>query len=130
MDILNSYCNIPNHPILYEYKLIFGDNTLKTFTDTQIRAIKQAVGYRGRKIQFKEYRVDMSLNSYWDSGSRDYFYWVSFPSGRLHTQIPQNGTPFDKLNLKTTPMDDTQNLVLVEKVIIRGRDVGINIYSK
>lgn len=105
---------------------------MKSLNDGQIREIKKLVDYRGRKVHLREFKVGMSLNSYWDSGSRDYFYWVqisgSHPS--LYSVVPQNGTPYDRLDLKTSENTDTDNLVLVEKVVIRGRDAGIYIYSR
>lgn len=92
----------------------------------QVAAIKKSVGYRGRNVKFKEFKPGMSLNSYWDSGSRDYFYFVNVLSGASRS-VPQNGTPFDKLNLKTEVLNP--NEVLVEKVVMRGKDVAVYIYS-
>lgn len=106
---------------------------MMTLTENQIRVIKRLVGYKGRKVHTKEYKADMSLNSYWDSGSRDYYYYIAIsPTGlfepRLMSTVPQNGTPFDKLNLRS-PSALMNNTILVEKTIIRGKDVSITIYS-
>lgn len=121
--------------ILYPHKIKKQiENNMRHITPEQVRVIKKLVGYRGRKIRFKEYQVGMSLNSYWDSGSRDYFYWIKAPNilstPTLYSVVPQNGTPYDKLNLKTLENSDSENLLLVEKVVFRGKDIGIAIYSK
>ena len=98
-----------------------------TFTENQIREIKKLVGYKGRKVHQREFRVGMSLNSYWNSGSRDYFFYVAVPAMRVVQTIPQNGTPFDKLNLKAEELP--ANIVIVEKTIIGGKDASITIFS-
>lgn len=92
----------------------------------QVTAIKKSVGYRGRNVKFKEFKPGMSLNSYWDSGSRDYFYFVNLVSGSTR-EVPQNGTPFDRASLKTDVLNP--NEVLVERVVMRGKDVVVYIYS-
>lgn len=98
-----------------------------TLSDSQVKAIKKAIGCKMRKApKFKEFTSGMSLNSYWDSGSRDYFYFVNLKTFSVRT-VPQNGTPFDGLNLKTDALEP--DTVLVETVMIRGRDVAIYIYS-
>lgn len=100
---------------------------MRTFTDDQLRAIKRIVDFRGRKIHMKEFRAGMSLNSYWDSGSRDYFFYIHVPSLSLQSTVLQNGTPFDSMSLKTTELP--ANTILVEKTIIRGKTTSITIYS-
>lgn len=99
---------------------------MKELTEIQIKKVKQAAEYRGRNVKFKEFRSGMSLNSYWDSGSRDYYYYVNVLTGNCVT-IPQNGTPFDGKNLKTS--DLAEHTVLAERVVMRGKDVALYIYS-
>lgn len=99
---------------------------MKTLTESQVKMIKKAAEYRGRNVKFKEFKPGMSLNSYWDSGSRDYFYFVNLVSGAVRS-VPQNGTPFDKASLKTTELQP--NEVLAERVVMRGKDVVVYIYS-
>lgn len=101
-------------------------SVMRNLTENEIKSIKKSVDYRGRNVKFKEFRAGMSLNSYWDSGSRDYFYFINLASGSVRT-IPQNGTPFDKLSLKTDNLPP--NEVLVEKVVMRGKNVAVYIYS-
>lgn len=99
---------------------------MKQLTDNQIKTIKRLAGYRGRNVKFKDFRPGMSLNSYWDSGSKDYFYFVNLATGS-YTEVRQNGTPFDKLDLKADTLEP--NTVLAEKVVMRGKDVALYIYS-
>lgn len=96
-------------------------------TENQIKDIKRLVGYRGRKVNIRDFHP-MSLNSYWDSGSRDYFWYINV-SGvvRVVQTIPQNGTPFDRLDLKATTIDP--HTVIVRKWVSRGKDVSITIYG-
>lgn len=102
---------------------------MMTLTENQIRDIKRLVDYRGRKVHQREFKPGMSLNSYWESGCRDYFYYISVYGlqPRVVTTVPQNGTPFDGLNLKTELLEP--NRVLVQKTIIRGKTVSITIFS-
>lgn len=97
-------------------------------TENQIKDIKRLVGYRGRKVYIKPFRPGMSLNSYWDSGSRDYFWYISIYGlqPRVEQTIPQNGTPYDKLNLKAETLE--ANRVIVNKWVFRGKDASITIY--
>lgn len=99
---------------------------MKNLTESQIKQVKQVAEYRGRNVKFKEFRPGMSLNSYWDSGSRDYFYFVNLATGASRA-IPQNGTPFDRQNLKATEL--LPNEVLAERVVMRGKNVVLYIYS-
>lgn len=100
---------------------------MMTFTEQQIKTIKSLVGFRGRKVHQRDFRPGMSLNSYWDSGSRDYFYFINVASMSVHSAVQQNGTMFDKLSLKTTELPP--NCVLVERSVFRGKDASITIYS-
>jgi hypothetical protein len=95
-------------------------------TENQIQSIKRAVGYRGRKVSVQPFKP-MSLNSYWNSGSRDYFHFVS-PTGTVLRTVPQNGTPFDRLDLKADTLNDGE--VLVQTSIYSGKTGPMRIYVK
>lgn len=99
---------------------------MRNLTENEIKSIKKSVDYRGRNVKFKEFKSGMSLNSYWDSGSRDYFYFVNLVNGSTR-EVPQNGTPFDRASLKTDVLNP--NEVLVEKVVMRGKAVVVYVYS-
>lgn len=99
---------------------------MKLLTDSQVKTIKRAAGYRGRNVKHKDFVPGLNLNSYWDSGCRDYFYFVNLITG-VSTVVPQNGTPFDRLNLTADTLD--ANTVIAERVVMRGRDVALYIYS-
>jgi len=95
--------------------------------EKDIAVIKSALGYRGKKIYLRNYQSGMSLNSYWDGGSRDYFFFVNIKTGQ-YTSVPQNGTMFDKLNLKS-PDKLEENQVLVMQSYFRGKKGGLFIYA-
>lgn len=99
---------------------------MKLLNDNQVRIIKQAAGYRGRNVKHKDFVPGLNLNSYWDSGCRDYFYYVNLVTGASR-EVPQNGTPFDRKNLTAETLD--VNEVIAERVVMRGKDVALYIYS-
>lgn len=88
------------------------------------KKILKAVGFKGRKVIVEAFRP-MSLNSYWDSGSRDYFHFVDLNTFQVRT-VPQNGTPFDHKNLKADTLE--ANTVLVETSIFQGKSTAARIY--
>ena len=94
-------------------------------TETQIKAIKAAVCYKGRRVVVAEFKP-MSLNSYWCGGSRDYYFYVT-PTGRVLETIPQNGTPFDKLNIKAETLEVGQ--LLVQTSVYGGKAGPLRIYT-
>jgi hypothetical protein len=99
---------------------------MKLLNETQVKAIKKAAGYRGRNVKHKDFVPGLNLNSYWDSGSRDYFYFVNVVTGATR-EVPQNGTPFDRMNLRADTLDT--NTVIAERVVMRGKDIALYIYS-
>jgi len=88
------------------------------------KKIAKLVGYRGRNIKLVPFSP-MSLNSYWDGGSRNYFYFVNLNTFQVN-QVPQNGTPFDRANLKADTLPDGN--AIVEVSIFRGKTVSCRIY--
>lgn len=58
-----------------------------------------------RNLTLREFRP-MSLNSYWDSGYRDYFKLVRLDTGAPVASIPQNGTPFDGANYELSALPE------------------------
>ena len=92
----------------------------------QIKEIKRLTGYRGRNYRLAEFKPGMSVNSYWDSGSRNYWYLVNRNTFAIK-EIPQNGTPFDRLNLTCDALGPEEVLVL--KPIYGGRPGTLTIYS-
>ena len=99
---------------------------MKTLTESQIATIKRAFNYRKKTVRVEPYREGMSLNSYWSGGSRDYYSYVTL-DGKIVETIPQNGTPFDRLNLKTEgPL--AEGVVLVQSGIFNGKSSTMVIY--
>lgn len=92
-----------------------------------IDLIKSIVNYRGRKVYVKDYMPGMSLNSYWSGGCRDYFFFVNLKTGAA-SSVPQNGTMFDRLDLKS-PEKLEADQVLVMKTVFRGKNGGLWIYA-
>jgi hypothetical protein len=100
---------------------------MKHLTSEQIKKIKQIVGYKGRKpLGTRDFMPGMRVNSYWDSGSRDYWFIVNIRTF-ANKAIPQNGTPFDKLDLTCDALGPDEVLVL--KPIYGGRDGRLTIFS-
>jgi hypothetical protein len=99
---------------------------MKNLTSEQIKKIKKLVGYKGRKpvgaADFRPRRV----NSYWDSGCRDYWFLVNVRTFACR-EIPQNGTPFDKLDLTCDSLGPDEVLVL--SPVYRGRAGRLTIFS-
>ncbi len=57
-----------------------------------------------RKIYIQKIHLPRSLNSYWDSGHRDYFQIVEIATGKHIGKVPQNGTPYDGKNLELSEL--------------------------
>jgi hypothetical protein len=66
--------------------------------DPSFKALVKAAfpNYKGRTFYFDVVSPDceLCLDSYWDSGYRDYHCFISLDDHR-HMQLPQNGTMFD-----------------------------------
>lgn len=99
---------------------------MKHLTESQIKTIKKTVGYKGRKVRFHNFVPGMRVNSYWDGGSRDYWFLINLNSGAVK-EIPQNGTPYDKLNLSCDKLGPADVLVL--KPYYMGKVNSITIFS-
>jgi len=91
-----------------------------------IAKIKQKVGYKGRTIREKPFgNYPVSVNSYWSGGSRDYWYLINLATG-ASKEFPQNGTPFDRLNLSVDSLADNEILVL--RPVYGGKTPSITVY--
>lgn len=99
---------------------------MKTLTEFQIKTCKRLSGYKGRTVRQAEFKPGMRVNSYWDSGYRDYWYIINIRTGGMR-EIPQNGTPFDKLDLRCDALGPDEVLVL--KPYTRGKVRSITIYG-
>ena len=99
-------------------------------TENQLKAIKRLVGNTTRKpARIGEYRINMSLASYWDSGSIDYYHFIRLvgDSAQLLKTIPSNGSAFDRVSLTTTEQLQ-ENTILVENSIFCGKQIPLKIY--
>lgn len=93
-------------------------------TEQLVKTIKAAVGYKGRKVAVTKF-LPMRLNSYWSDGSRDYFFFLN-ERGQLLRKVPQNGTPFDRLNISCEKLEEGE--ILVQTSIIRGKNGTLRIF--
>lgn len=59
-----------------------------------------------RSLAVYEFRGPKNLNSYWDSGYRDYFAIVPLVGNGPIKQIEQNGTPFDDKNYELSELPE------------------------
>lgn len=73
--------------------------------------IAERCGYNGRRLSAEVFRP-MSLNSYWDSGYRDYFKFFDLLTRDTKT-VEQNGTPFDGKNYKVSDLPENTALVRI-----------------
>ncbi|MFN7318024.1 MAG: hypothetical protein ACK5S6_00810 [bacterium] len=103
--------------------------TTLALTNEQERAIKQLVGYKGRKpVRYRKLYKGMSLASYWCDGSRDYYYYIDITNApKLVSAVPQNGTPFDKCG-NLTADNLSPNVILVSASIMQGRPLPVVVY--
>ena len=94
----------------------------------EIRRIgKIACGYKGNKFQLVIGSYPSRLDSYWDGGSRDYYSFVRYDSGKAMA-LGSNHPIFEAnkpRELKELPI----GCLLVKHTIFCGKDLGITIYS-
>jgi len=95
--------------------------------DEVLNDIANKVNYSGRKIKLSMDYIPSNLNSYWDSGSRDYFYFYQLSSGKM-LGVESNHPMFEPnkpRELKDLPHD----IILIEHSIFCGKDMGLTIYT-
>lgn len=81
--------------------------------------------FNGKTVKVSVTDTLMRLVSHWDSGSRDYFAFVSLASLEVK-HVPQNGTMFDRI---PTPIEAPKpGVAIIEKSIHRGGKDNITIY--
>lgn len=95
---------------------------------SEIKSIAKSAfpNYNGNKYQIKVF-TPMRLDSYWSSGSRDYYSIVNIGNDKM-AAVPQNGTPFDANTLQISELP--YNMVIVQHTISCGKDLGITIYCR
>jgi hypothetical protein len=99
--------------------------TLK-HTEKEIKRIKSLLNFKGKRIREADFEPGMSLASYWDSGYRDYYYFLNLKTGQV-TEVPQNGTPFDQQHYRAGSALESDT-VLVRKTF-SGEKQYLTIYS-
>ena len=99
---------------------------LESYTLRDI-AKKSYPSYKGRKIKVQPFRGPMSLDSYWNGGSRDYYVFFDLKTGKtveIHSNHPAF-EPNQPRKLNSLPED----IVVVNRLIFMGKEAGITIYA-
>lgn len=80
---------------------------IKTTDQAAMRIFRAAFpNTKFRSVTIREFHGPMNLNSYWDSGCRDYFEIVRISDGASLKSIPQNGTPYDAANFSLSELPE------------------------
>lgn len=96
----------------------------------QTEAVKNLVKacypeYKGRKF-FIDTRIPNKLDSFWDSGSKDYFVFADSRTGKV-LQVHSNHPAFEP-NQPNTLNHLPAGMLLVKRSVFMGRECGITIY--
>lgn len=91
-------------------------------------ARKAFPSYSGRSFKVSVHDAGgMSLTSYWDGGSRDYYVIVRLSDSK-QLPIPQNGTPFDPYGYGIEMPLPAPDFAVVEHSIFCGKDMGLTVH--
>ena len=93
--------------------------------DETMKKIARLIGYSGKKFKLST-NIPHRLSSYWDGGSKDYFYFYS-PHNQTLLEVHSNHPMFEPGQpaiLKELPVD----LILIEHSIFCGKDMGLTFY--
>jgi len=93
--------------------------------DETMKTAARKIGYSGRTFKISS-RIPSRLNSYWDGGSRDYYYFYQPATGKI-MPVGSNHPAFEAnqpRELKRLPDD----LILIEHSIFCGKDAGLTFY--
>lgn len=96
-------------------------------SDPTIKRVCALIGYTGRRVCLCTFSGPMQLHSYWDGGSRDYFYFARLADMAI-VELGSNHPVFESgrpNEIKTLP----QGFVIVRHSIFCGKDMGIRIYA-
>lgn len=95
--------------------------------DKLIKSICESIGYNGRKIRASLGSVPNQLDSYWDCGSKDTYYFYHLDQQKLF-KVDSNH-PFFEVG-KPRQLNQLPNrILLIEHSIFCGKDLGLKIYS-
>lgn len=83
--------------------------------------------YRGRKIRLS-FTERMSLENYWDGGTRSYYRAVDLNTGEVREPARATGNPFN--GMAHVEFDLPTGVALVEHSIFCGKDVGITVHVR
>jgi hypothetical protein len=83
--------------------------------------------YKGRTFKLDNSGAPVSVTSYWDGGSRNYYTMVDLATMRTKP-VPQNGTPFDGGPIAPKGVTVPPGYVIAEHSIFCGKDHGVTFY--
>jgi hypothetical protein len=92
--------------------------------DDIMKLIAQRIGYTGKKFKLST-DIPKTLNSYWDGGSREYYYFFDLKDGKMLT-MPANHPMFDKVPNKLDHLP--KGVILVNNTIFCGKELGLTFY--
>lgn len=83
-------------------------DAIRTVNDKNLIALFRRAfpASKTRKIYVKEFHGPQSLNSYWNSGCRDYFQIIDLSNMQPVGSVPQNGTPYDAKSLSLSELPE------------------------
>ena len=93
--------------------------------DETMQKVARLIGYSGKTFKLST-NIPKRLDSYWDGGSKDYYYFYS-PKNQTMLEVHSNHPMFEPGQpaiLKTLPND----LILIEHSIFCGKDMGLTFY--
>lgn len=96
-----------------------------TGSEPMVADMARAVGYTGRKFRL-ESRPTVNVSSYWDGGSRDYFYFVKLDTMEVTPAVPAQ-SPFDRRIAGAESVTLPDGVACIKHTIYQGRDLGLTI---
>lgn len=108
---------------------------MKALIETNDATVKRVAlaafpDYSGRLFKVGEFTPGMSVASFWDSGSRDFYACVHLETLQ-GVAIPQNGTPFDGVLAAGAIVSELPlNVALVRRAIVLGKERGLTVFVR
>lgn len=84
--------------------------------------------YRGRKFFLRIDGMPKNLDSYWDSGSKDFFCFFNLQNGQIK-HVHSNHPAFEARFPAELPQEMPQAVVIVKHTIFCGKDMGITVFA-
>lgn len=95
--------------------------------DQTMKEIAKMMGYKGKYFRLST-SVPSSLDSYWDGGSRDYYFFYHLDQNNI-VEVGSNHPIYEK-NQPRTLEELPDRVILVKHTICCGKDLGLTFYAK